>query len=78
MVENLFEGDPCSGRPATSRTPENVECVPAVINKDQRLTMQGLAADLGVPQTTVSEILMMALGVKCVDTNSSERFCRVF
>ena len=29
------ESDPCSGRPATSRTPENVECVQAAINKDQ-------------------------------------------
>ena len=28
------ESDPCSGGPATSRTPENVECVWAAINKD--------------------------------------------
>ena len=28
------ESDPCSGRPATSRIPENVEHVGAVINKD--------------------------------------------
>ena len=33
------ERDPWSGRPATSRTPENVECVRAAINKDQRLTV---------------------------------------
>ena len=32
------ESDPHSGRPATSRTPENVEHVGAAINKDQRLT----------------------------------------
>ena len=29
------ETDPCSRRPATSRTPENVECVWAAVNKDQ-------------------------------------------
>ena len=29
------ESDPHSGRPATSRTPENVECVRAAVNKDQ-------------------------------------------
>ena len=29
------ESDPRSGRPATSRTPENVECVRAAVNKDQ-------------------------------------------
>ena len=28
------ESDPRSGRPATSRTPENVECVQAAFNKD--------------------------------------------
>ena len=31
------ESDPRSGRPATSRTPEKVECVQAAINKDGRL-----------------------------------------
>ena len=51
-----FESDPHSGRPATSRTPENVERVQAVINKDQWLSVQELGADLGIPQTTVSEI----------------------
>ena len=30
----LVGSDPCSGRPATSRTPENVECVQAAINKN--------------------------------------------
>ena len=29
------EGDPHAGRPATSRTPEHVECVWTAINKDQ-------------------------------------------
>ena len=29
------ESDPCSGRPAINRTPENVERVWAVINKDR-------------------------------------------
>ena len=33
------ERDPHSGRPATSTTPENVECVRAAINKDRRLTV---------------------------------------
>ena len=29
------ESDPCSGRPVTNRTPENVECVWPAIKKDQ-------------------------------------------
>ena len=31
--------DPCSGRPVTSRTPENVDYVWAVINKGWQLTV---------------------------------------
>ena len=34
-----IESDPHSRRPATSKTPENVECVQAAINKDRRLTV---------------------------------------
>ena len=58
------ESDPRSGRPATSRTPENVECVQAAIHKDQQLTVWELEADLGIPKTTVSEILTQDLGMK--------------
>ena len=52
MIENV-ESDPCSGRPSTSRTPQDVERVQAAINKDQRLTLQELEADLGITKTTV-------------------------
>ena len=37
--QESIENDPGSGKPATSRTPENVECVQAAIKKDQRLTV---------------------------------------
>ena len=37
--QESVESDQHSGRPATSRTPENVECVQAAIKKDQRLTV---------------------------------------
>ena len=60
------ESDPCSGRPATSRTPENVEYVPAAINKDRQLTVQKLEADPGIPKTTVSKILTQSLGMECI------------
>ena len=56
-AQESVESDPCYARPATSRTPENVERVWAAINKDQRLTVRELEADLGIPKTTVSEIL---------------------
>ena len=60
------ESGPCTGRPATSRTPENVEHVWAAIDKDGRLTVWELEAGLGVPKTTVSEIFIQDLGMKHV------------
>ena len=44
------ESNPCPGRPATSRTPENIECVQDAINKDQWLTVWELEADLEIPK----------------------------
>ena len=60
------ESDPCSGRPATSRTPDDVENVRATINKDRQLTVRELEADLGIAKSTVSEILTQDLVMKCV------------
>ena len=50
----------------TCKTPENVEHVQAAINKDRQLTVRELEADLGIPKTTVSKILMQDLGMKLV------------
>ena len=61
-----MESDPHSGRPATSRTPKNVECVRAAINKNWRLTVQELEEALGIPQIIVSEILTEDLSKKLV------------
>ena len=58
------ESDPHSRRPATNRTPENVEHVQAAIHKYQRLTVRELEADLEIPKTTLSEILTQDLGMK--------------
>ena len=60
------EGDRRSGRPSTSRTPENVESVRAAINENRRLTVRELEEDLGIPRTTVSQILTEDLGKKRV------------
>ena len=51
------ESDPHSGRGAISRTAENVERVRAAMNKDWQLTVRELEVDLGIPKSTVSEIL---------------------
>ena len=51
-------------RKARNKSPENVECVQAAINKDQRLTVQEVEAHPGIPKTTVSKILIQDLGIK--------------
>ena len=61
-----LESNPCSRRPATSTTPENVEPVQATINKGQLLTVRELEADLRIPKTTASKILPQDLTMKCV------------
>jgi hypothetical protein len=71
----FVETDPCSGRPATSGTPKNVEHVWAAINENQRLTVRELGEDLGIPQTIVSEILTEDLGKKCLAANLFHGSC---
>ena len=73
--QESVESDPRSGRPATSRTPENVERVRAAIIKVQRLTVQELEGDLGIPKSTFSEILMQDFGMKYVRQNLFCGFC---
>jgi hypothetical protein len=46
-----------SGKPSTSRTPENVESVKAAINENRRLTVRELKEDLEITRTIVSRIL---------------------
>ena len=66
--QESVESDPHSGICAISRTPEDVEHAQAAINTDWWLTVGELEADLGIPKTTVSEMLMQDLGMKCVIT----------
>ena len=49
--------DPRSGRPSLTTTPEKIERVRLVIKGDRRLTVRELENDLGIPKTTVWEIL---------------------
>ena len=63
--QESVDSDPRSGRTATSRTPENVERVRAAVNKGWRLTVRDPEADLGIPKTSMSEVLMQDPGMKC-------------
>lgn len=64
-----MDSHPCSGRSATTRSPENVERVHATINNNRRLTVRELEEDLGIAKTIVSEILPQDLGMSCVTAN---------
>ena len=57
------DGDPRSGRHSLMTTPENIERVRLAIEGDRRLTVRELENDLGIPKTTVWEILNKILGM---------------
>ncbi|CAK9827830.1 Protein GVQW3, partial [Anthophora retusa] len=64
MIRKVYvESDPCSGRPSSTKTPENVERIRTVINENRRLTVREIGNDLGIPKTIVSEILSKDLGM---------------
>ena len=57
------DSDSRSGRPWTTITFDNIERVRLVIEGDLRLTVRELENDLGIPKTTVWEILNKILGM---------------
>ena len=57
------DSDPRSGRPSLITTPENIERVRLAIEGDRRLTVRELGNDLGIPKTTIWEILNKILGI---------------
>ena len=60
------DSDSRSGRPSTTKTLDNIERVWLAIEGDRRLTVRELENDLGIPKTTVWEILNKILGMTCV------------
>ena len=57
------DSDSRSGRPSTTKTLDNIEQVRLAIEGDRRLTVCELENDLGIPKTTVWEILNKILGM---------------
>ena len=57
------DSDSRSGRPSTTKTLDNIERVRLAIEGDRRLTVRELENDLGIPKTTVWEILNKILGM---------------
>ena len=67
---NFFKGgrtsvdsDSRSGRPSTTKTLDNIERVRLAVEGDRRITVRELENYLGIPKTTVWEILNKILGM---------------
>ena len=58
-----IDSDSRSRRPSTTKTLDNIERVRLVIQGDRRLTVRELENDLGIPKSTVWEILNKILGM---------------
>ena len=57
------DSDSRSGRPSTTKKLDNIERVQLAIERDRRLAVRELENDLGIPKTTVWEILNKILGM---------------
>ena len=57
------DSDSRFGRPSTTKKLDNIERVRLAIEGDRRLTVRELENDLGIPKTTVWEILNKILGM---------------
>ena len=57
------DSDSRSVRPSTTKTLDNIERMRLAIEGDRRLTVSELENDLGIPKTTVLEILNRILGM---------------
>ena len=58
------EDEPCSGRPCTSKTDENVTKVRDLVRSDRRLTVRMISGVLNLNRQTVHEILTSELGIQ--------------
>ena len=59
-----MEDDHKSGRPSTSRTDENVDCVSQKVRSDRRLTVRMIADELGMNSERVWRIITKDLGMR--------------
>uniref|UniRef100_A0A1B0CMM0 Putative dd34d transposase n=1 Tax=Lutzomyia longipalpis TaxID=7200 RepID=A0A1B0CMM0_LUTLO len=67
------ESDARSGRPTTSKTPENIEHIRAAYSKGEKVTMRQLADELGIQKSTVYEIVSGDYGPKRETTKFKEK-----
>jgi len=59
-------GEERSGRPATSRTEENVANVPQIVRENHRLTVRSITEQVNIDRETVTKILTEDLDMRKV------------
>ena len=74
-----------SGRPATSRTEENIAKVRQIVRENRRLTVRSIADEVNIDRETVRKILIedLDMGKVCAkmvpkDLNEEQKQRRVF
>ena len=56
-------GEEKSGRPATSRTEENIVKIRQIVRENRRLTVRSIAEQMNIDRATVRKILTEDLGI---------------
>ena len=64
--ERAFEDAPRTGRPSAITADENIEAVERIVMRDRQISIRRLAEELGIPKTTIHEIMNNLMGMKNV------------
>ena len=62
--EHGFEDAPRMGRPSTITADENIEVVERIVMRDRQISIRRVAYELGIPKTTIHEIMNNHMGMK--------------
>ena len=66
--ERGFKDAPRMDHPSTITANENIEVVERIVMRDRRISIRRLAEELGIPKTTIHEIMNNHMGMKKVCT----------
>ena len=63
-----FEDAPRMGRPSTVTADENIQAVERIVMRDRQISIRRVTYELGIPKTTIHEIINNHMGMKKVCT----------
>ena len=66
--ERGFEDAPQMGHPSTITADENIKTIERIVMRDRQISVRRLAEELGIPKTTIHEIMNDHMGIKKVCT----------